>query len=260
MSSKPLASFHREFQTTSRPIWLEALAGMDWLALHASPVYYGLGVPRGDRSAVVVVPGFLGTDLYLTEMYYWLRRIGYNPYFSGIGWNADCLNTLVRRLLKTVEKAYDETGKRVHLIGHSLGGVLSRSAAEKRPNHIASVITLGSPFRGVRSHPIVLETSKIVRERILAARKGKPGYPDTYPECYTGFCTCDAVMSLQSFSETVQETAIYTKTDGIVDWKVCITENPESDFEVLATHVGLAFNPTVYSIMAKRLSKAIKKH
>src|ERR1044072_7676382 len=136
--SKPLVSFHKEFQTADRPIWLEALAGIDWLALRASPVYYGLGVPRGNRSAVVVIPGFLGTDLYLTEMYYWLRRIGYNPYFSGIGWNADCLNTLVGRLLKTVERAHKETNKRVHLIGHSLGGVLSRSAAEKRPDLIAS--------------------------------------------------------------------------------------------------------------------------
>ncbi len=256
--SKPLVSFHKEFQTADRPIWLEALAGIDWLALHASPVYYGLGAPRGNRSAVVVVPGFLGTDLYLTEMYYWLRRIGYSPYFSGIGWNADCLNTLVGRLLKTVERAHKETGKRVHLIGHSLGGVLSRSAAEKRPDLIASIITLGSPFRGVRSHPIVLETSKIVRTKILSARKGKAGYPDTYPECYTGFCTCDAVMCLQNFSESVQQTAIYTKTDGIVDWRVCIHEDPKMNFEVRATHVGLAFNPAVYSIMAKQLSKAAK--
>jgi pimeloyl-ACP methyl ester carboxylesterase len=48
----------------------------------------------------------------------------------------------------------------VHLIGHSLGGVLVLSAASLRPDIVASVITLGSPFRGIRSHPMVLEMSK----------------------------------------------------------------------------------------------------
>lgn len=241
-------------QSAERPIWLEAFAGLDWVALHASPVYYGWGVPRGDRSAVVVIPGFMGTDHYLMEMYYWLRRIGYRPYNSGIGWNADCLNTLVGKLSQTIGKAYQETGRKVHLIGHSLGGVLARSAAERNCEQVASVITLGAPFRGVRSHPIVLQAAKVVRERVLIKRKGKAGYPDTYPECYTGFCECNAVTSLQKDFEAIRQTAIYTKTDGIVDWRVCMDEDPAKNFEVKGTHVGLAFNPSVYSLIAKRLA------
>ena len=60
------------------PLWREALFGVDWLSLRLSPVYYGVGVPHGDGSPVIVIPGFLGSDTYLFEMYYWLRRIGYN--------------------------------------------------------------------------------------------------------------------------------------------------------------------------------------
>ena len=41
------------------PFWTEALFGAEILILHATPVYYGLGVPRGDGSAVVIIPGFL---------------------------------------------------------------------------------------------------------------------------------------------------------------------------------------------------------
>jgi hypothetical protein len=37
-------------------IWKEALFGAELLLLHASPVYYGLGVPRGDGAAVIVFP------------------------------------------------------------------------------------------------------------------------------------------------------------------------------------------------------------
>jgi triacylglycerol lipase len=246
--------FHKEMQTASRPIWLEALAGIDWLALKASPVYYGLGAPRGDRSAVIVVPGFMGTDHYLTEMYYWLRRIGYKPYYSGIGLNADCMNALTSKLSQTIEKAFDETGRKVHLVGHSLGGILARAAAEKNSLQVASVITLGSPFRGVRSHPLVVRTAQTVRKKIMVQR----GYENKYPDCYTGFCTCDAIQSLQNgIPESIKQTAIYTKTDGIVDWRVCVGEDPADNFEVAATHVGMAFNPAVYSIMAKRLAKAL---
>jgi triacylglycerol lipase len=243
-------SFHRDQRAAQRPIWREAFVGLDWLALHASPVYYGWGVPRGDRSAVVLVPGFMGTDHYLYELYYWLRRVGYRPYMSGIGLNADCLDLLVDRLLQTVEKAAAETGGKVHLVGHSLGGVLTRSIATSKPECIASVATLGSPYRGVSSHPMVLKIAELVRARIHRESNGGP------PDCYTGFCRCEAVNALASpFPTCVREAAIYTKSDGIVDWHSCINNDPRTDYEVSGTHVGLAFNPTVYSILARHLAK-----
>src|ERR1700739_2012984 len=96
--------------TQFSPFWTEALFGAAILILHATPVYYGLGVPRGDGSAVVIIPGFLGTDVYLTELHAWLGRLGYRPYFSGIGINAECPNLLIqRRLNQTIEKALAET-------------------------------------------------------------------------------------------------------------------------------------------------------
>ena len=61
--------------------WTEALFAAEILILHATPIYYGFGVPRGDGSAVIIIPGFLGTDLYLMELHAWLGRIGYRPYF-----------------------------------------------------------------------------------------------------------------------------------------------------------------------------------
>ena len=85
--------------STGVSMWPEALFGIEVLLLRAAPVYYGLGTKRGDGSPVVVIPGFLGVDLYLTEMFAWLRRIGYRPYFSGIGLNAECPNLLIRRKL-----------------------------------------------------------------------------------------------------------------------------------------------------------------
>ena len=105
MSTATTATFTREKSAANRPIWRELFAGLDFLALKTSPVYYGFGVPRGDKSAVILVPGFMGTDHYLYEMNFWLKRIGYNPYMSKIGWNAECLNVLTERLAETVAKA-----------------------------------------------------------------------------------------------------------------------------------------------------------
>src|SRR5262249_60200136 len=119
--------------------------------------------------------GFTGTDLDLRQMDQWLRRIGYRPYTSGIGRNAECLDVLVARLGKTVETACSETGRKVHLVGHSLGGILARSIAALRPEQVRSVITLGSPFRGISSHPLVLQMAGIVREGINSGRpRGAP--------------------------------------------------------------------------------------
>jgi hypothetical protein len=234
-------------------IWKEALFAADLLLLHASPVYYGLGVTRGDHSGVVIIPGFLGIDRYLTELRYWIGRIGYKAYFSGIGLNAECPNLLIRhRLNETIEKAVAETGRKIHLIGHSLVWVIARAVADQRPGDIASVITLASPFRGTIAHHSVLRAAGAVRRHIL-----KQHGSDMLPQCYTARCTCNFLNSLRrKVPASVMETAIYTLDDGIVDARYCRTGNSENDFEVPGTHIGLAFNASVYRIIAERLAKA----
>jgi len=235
------------------PLWTEALSGAEVLLLHATPVYYGFGVPYCDDSAVLIIPGFLGTDLYLTELHGWLARIGYRPYFSGIGINADCPNLLIKRhLTETMEQALAETGRKVHLIGHSLGGVIARSIAGQRPKDVASVITLASPFRGTVMSRTVYHAAEAIRMKILQQHG-----PRVLPECYTGHCTCNFINSLRrDVPESMVQTAIYTRHDGIVDWRYCMTKDPNVDFEVPGTHVGMAFNPIAYTIVAERLAKA----
>ncbi len=234
-------------------IWKEALFGADLLLLHASPVYYGLGIPHGDGSAVVLVPGFLGTDSYLSQLRSWLERIGYRAYFSGIGLNADCPNILIQhRLNENIQKALLETERKIHLIGHSLGGIIARSVANQRPNDVASVITLAAPFRGTVAHRTVLRAAEHVRMQILAEHGS-----GVLRTCYTGRCTCNFLDSLRrKIPSSVLETAIYTRNDGVVDWHYCVTGKTDNDFEVPGTHIGLAFNSSVYAIIAKRLALA----
>jgi hypothetical protein len=54
------------------PILSEPWLLLELATLRLSPVYYGLGIPEGDGTAVIVIPGFLGMDLSLFELHDWL--------------------------------------------------------------------------------------------------------------------------------------------------------------------------------------------
>ena len=212
---KPLV-LTQDYEEADVSIWSEVLFATELLMLHVAPVYYGVDTPRGDGSAVVLIPAFLCPDFYLTPLHQWLGRIGYEPFFSGIRFKAECPNLLIRRQLnETLARALTASGKRVHLIGHSLGGIIARSIAAQRPADIASVITLGAPFRGTVAHSSILHAAEMVRRRILAEHGN-----EVLPECYTGHCSCDFLNSLKStMPASVLETAIYTQDDGVVDWR-----------------------------------------
>lgn len=256
--SRRVAPDARLLSATTLNVWHEALAGLDWVSLRTSGVYYGFGVPHGHGEPVVVVPGFLGTDRYLMEMYHWLQRVGYTPYYSGIGRNTECPDLLTQRLTRTVRRAYRETGERVTLVGHSLGGTLSRVVANQHPQWVARVITLGSPLAFARVHPLVLAAARRVKHRIDDQHhaEGKPR-PST---CYTDGCTCSFVSSvLEGPPASVPTSSIYTRADGIVDWHCCVERDGTRNIEVKGTHFGLAFNPQVFREVARLLAEPVAR-
>jgi pimeloyl-ACP methyl ester carboxylesterase len=239
-----------DFVSVGVPIWREAFLALDWVALRASPVYRGLDIPHGDGAPVVLIPGFLGVDGYLAEMNAWLKRIGYRPYMSGIGQNADCPNVLAQRLNVTIDEAYRDTGRKVDLVGHSLGGIMARVAAVRFPRRVAKVISLGSPVNSMRAHPAIIAAARFVRGRILWRRRS-----EVHSDCYTGDCTCTFLKAVrQEVPPSVLHASIYTKSDGIVDWQSCLDPNGGTNIEVRGTHIGLAFNPEVYRNVADLLA------
>lgn len=127
---------------------------------------------------------------------------------------------------------------------------MARAVAAQRPDRVASVITLGLPIRSVVAHTAILQTANLVRKRILKRHGHR-----VLPTCYTTQCTCNFLESIMGrFPPSIGQTAIYTKSDGIMDWRACLTGDPAVDIEVSATHMGLAFSPLAYSVVAKRLA------
>src|SRR5947209_5206619 len=106
------------------PSMLAELASpAEFVQLMLDPIYYGVGVPRGNGAPVLVLPGFLGDDMYLVPLRGWLRRIGYRAYESTLTRNIGCPNELGRRLTARTERIARETGRKVTIIGHSKGGM-----------------------------------------------------------------------------------------------------------------------------------------
>lgn len=235
-------------------IWREVLWVLDWLSLRLSPVYLGFGLPRGDGSPVVLVPGFLTTDAYLVEMYFWLRRIGYAPYFSRIGINADCVHRLTQRLEKTVQDVHAETGSPVRIIGHSLGGVLARRLALARPDIVSHIISLGAPIRSLEAHPALMATAKWVADRVVHPQPGGSSHNPSELQARTG-CECASDHCVPTPPPSIRRASLYSHDDGMIDWRNCLEPDPSLNHEVGGTHIGLVFNPRVYRIVARLLAQ-----
>ncbi len=60
--------------------------------------------------------------------------------------------------------------------------------------------------------------------------------------------------SLAPFPDGVGFTSIYSRTDGIVDWRACLDQAAEL-VEVEASHVGMALNAAVYRAVAAALAR-----
>jgi triacylglycerol lipase len=234
------------------PIWRELTWWADWLQLRGSAVYAGDGLPRGNGDPVVVVPGFLGTDGYLGEMRDWLARIGYQPHDSQVGWNADCPDVILERLIENVRQIHKTTGRQLRIIGHSLGGTISRAAAVYEPALFVEVITLGSPLREIAVHPLVLGIARLLGELIPAPDESPRPHGD---HIHDNTCSAEFAAALQQPLPTgIRFVSIYSRTDGIVDWRSCVDEPPGRNIEVDGTHLGLVYNVETYRAIAEALS------
>ncbi len=251
-TSGPTTVLDRQERSAWTPLWHETLVPAEWAALMASPIYRGEGVPRGDGAPVVLVHGFLTEGTYLAPLRSWLERIGYRAQIADIGWNADCPDVLTDRLLGVIRTVHDGTRARVHLIGHSLGGLLSRSAALRARSLVASVATLGTPYRGLRVNPLLRLAADVVRRRIHARRNRS-----VEPQCFTLACSCDTVQSLHHpLPSDLPQLAVASTQDGFLDWRYCVDVGTTPSLTVNASHIGLVVNANVYNALAHHLAAA----
>jgi len=189
---------------------------------------------------IVLVPGFLAGDGTLAPMARSLRRRGHRTYRSLIHANVGCTRSAAVQLEGRIETIVARRGSRVQIVGHSLGGMLARGLAVRRPDLVSGIVTMGSPMLAPAAHHTSLTRSVEVLVRL--SRAGLPGLMSE--DCVAGHCARESFEeSQQPLPAGVSFTAIYSKRDGIVDWRACV-DPIATPVEVTASHVGMAVDPT----------------
>lgn len=192
-------------------------------------------LPSGDGHRVIVIPGFMGSSLSTGFIRSFLRSKKYDAIDWGLGRNIGekSIGVFGDILLEKIVSM--SAGKRVSIVGWSLGGLMAREVARAVPGLVRQVISLGSPFRDGHNSTHIWHMYRIINNA-----------PDIDP----------TVIELMKTPPPVPSTSVYTKSDGVVHWKSCIEDDtPTTDnIEVDGSHCGLGFNPDVMGVLAAKLS------
>jgi hypothetical protein len=194
------------------------------------------GAPAGDGHPVLVFPGLAANDMTTAPLRKFLRRRGYEPHGWNFGFNLGPRRGVLRGCVEHVRELHEHTGRRVSLIGWSLGGLYAREIAKQVPELVRCVITLGTPFAG---HPKATNAWRLY-EWISASKVDDL-----------------KVHGQLRVPPPVPTTSIYSKTDGVVAWRCSV--NPPApqaeNIEIRASHFGMGGNPAALYAIADRLAQ-----
>lgn len=226
------------------PIWktaLESRAALEYLNWRAlRPLLRKL--PKGDGHPVLVLPGFTAADRSTTQLRWLLRDLGYKSYGWRLGTNLGPTNQIVDGLTGRVDQIRAANPDRpISVIGWSLGGIYARVLARDNPEYFRQVITLGSPFRT------------------------RVGDRSAVSQLWDSLTPLHDQDFLQAFADDARPplhmpaTSIYSRTDGVVNWRLCLeTKSPiAQNVEIIGSHSGMGFNTAIAYVIADRLSQPI---
>ena len=195
--------------------------------------------PKGDGHAVMVFPGLSANDVSTLPLRFYMQAQGYTASGWQQGFNFGPRAGVLERAKAQLRTTFEASGRKVSLIGWSLGGVYARELAKELPQMVRGVITLGTPFGGSHRSTNAWRIYELASGRSIERESENYDLPAAPP---------------------VPTTSIYSRSDGIVAWKGSVqapsTHQPHTEnIEVVASHVGLGLNPSAWWAVADRLAQ-----
>jgi pimeloyl-ACP methyl ester carboxylesterase len=202
--------------------------------------------PRGDGHAVLVLPGYLSGDQPTWLLRSFLAQIGYGVYPWSLGLNFGFstahrydIEALVEHRL--TEVFIEAGGRKISLVGWSLGGVYAKVLARRYPQLVRDVITLGSPISGNTADVSIWRLYELLSKMEFS----DPAFARKLREInrpLTG----------------VPITALHCRKDGVVPWRnACEKPGPlVQNIAVEASHLGMGFDAFVFYLIAHRLARS----
>ena len=198
-----------------------------------------LRAPRGDGHPVLTLPGFLASDLSMAPMRRYLSELGHDAHAWRMGRNIGGVSRLRGALKDRLAEIYTTTGRKVSIVGWSLGGVYARDLALQAPEMVRYVVTLGSPFAN--------DVRATNATRLYEAMSGEAVQDNS------------GLRQAIAGDLPVPATSIYSRADGVVNWRTCLQRASDTaeNIEVrLASHSGLGVNAAALWAVADRLAQA----
>ena len=223
--------------------------------IHRRDTPYASMTPVRSLDPVVLVPGFMAGDSTLLLMSRHLRKLGYRTYRSTMHANVGCTQEASYALERRVEAIAIKRERKVTIVGHSLGGLLARGIASRRPDLVDDIITMGSPMLAPGAvHPVLAFDLAVVialRRAGLGSMMGE--------DCTSGDCAMLSWEQAQApLDRGVTFTSIFSRRDGIVDWRSCLDPAAKT-VEVSTSHLGMAIDPVVFDIVTATLGRNREK-
>jgi triacylglycerol lipase len=235
---------------TVPPLWRELRAVRELREVASHPVMRGGGLPCGDGGPVLLVPGLMAGDASLRPMAACLTAAGHAPVHAGITCNIDCSEATAAALTARLERTSDAHGCKVAIVGHSRGGLFARALAQRRPELVSGIVTLGTPWRDqLAIHPLLwAELMALASMRVLGVRRIL-GHG-----CGIGGCCARFRRDVEAAPpHGVRYVSVYSRADGVVDWRACPDDRAEN-VEVAVSHCGMAASIATCHAVAEALA------
>lgn len=199
---------------------------------------------------VVLVPGFMAGDWSLALLGRHLRRVGYRTYRSTMHANVGCTQEASYALERRIESIAIKRERKVSIVGHSLGGLLARAVATRRPDLVDGIVTMGSPILAPGAVHTVLALDLAMMVALRRAGLGSVMGED----CTSGDCARLSWEQAQApIDESVGFTSIFSRRDGVIDWRGCLDPAART-VEVSTSHLGMAVDPIVFDAVTETLA------
>lgn len=225
-------------------VLLESRSIVEWTSMHW--LYYLIPKKRTkDKKPVLFMPPYLGNDYTTKFVRRYLRSLGFKTYKWELGVNM--INSkYLPKLEQRLNEIYKIHNQKVSLVGWSGGGIFAKLMANRFPDKVEQLVTIGSPIWGIKNMKTpVIKSLEFLRGKQLRERNRK------------------FIKELEHIPE-VPITCIYTKTDGLVPWKHCMeAETYRADIkniEVFGSHSGMGANATVLLTVARALKYNLDKN
>ena len=194
--------------------------------------------PRGDGHPVLVLPGLVASDVSTRPLRTYLKTRGYAVSGWRQGRNLGLRPGVQHAMVDLVREMSDTHGRKISLVGWSLGGLYARQLAKMMPDRVRQVITLGSPFASTPKATNAWRVYEMASGRRADEEDGRFG-------------------GTLAGAPPVPTTAIFSRTDGICAWQGCREQSSHmaESIEVESSHCGMGHHPAAVYAVAERLAQ-----